>query len=113
MFSIGEFSKITGLSVKTLRFYHEKELLAPTQVDPQSGYRYYDRAAASTLVRFTQFHAVALHGGYPVFLIPDKALRVGQELEADTLIAGILHLFVTGWHLLLRAPVDDTDLFCP
>lgn len=42
MFSIGEFSKITGLSVKTLRFYHEKRLLVPAAIDEQSGYRYYD-----------------------------------------------------------------------
>jgi DNA-binding transcriptional MerR regulator/effector-binding domain-containing protein len=42
VFSIGEFSKITGLSIKTLRFYHEQGLLAPTLVDEQTGYRYYD-----------------------------------------------------------------------
>lgn len=42
MFSIGEFSKITGLSVKTLRFYHEQGLLTPTHVDPESNYRYYN-----------------------------------------------------------------------
>lgn len=42
MFSIGEFSKITGLSVRTIRFYHEKEILAPSYVDESSGYRYYD-----------------------------------------------------------------------
>lgn len=41
MFSIGEFSKITGLTVKTLRFYHEQGLLVPTCVDDQTGYRYY------------------------------------------------------------------------
>jgi DNA-binding transcriptional MerR regulator/effector-binding domain-containing protein len=42
MFTIGEFSKITGLSVKTLRFYHEEELLVPTSIDDATGYRYYD-----------------------------------------------------------------------
>ena len=42
-FSVGEFSKITGLSVKTLRFYHEKGILIPSRVDESSGYRYYDR----------------------------------------------------------------------
>jgi DNA-binding transcriptional MerR regulator len=42
MFTIGEFSKITGLSVKTLRFYHEEGLLVPTSVDDATGYRYYD-----------------------------------------------------------------------
>lgn len=41
MFSIGEFSKITGLTVKTLRFYHEQGILTPTHVDPGSGYRFY------------------------------------------------------------------------
>src|SRR5262245_5723866 len=41
-FTIGEFSKIAGLSVKTLRFYHEEGLLAPSSVDEQTGYRYYD-----------------------------------------------------------------------
>src|SRR5215831_3815050 len=42
LFSIGEFSQATGLTVKTLRFYHEQNLLMPTCVDDQTGYRYYD-----------------------------------------------------------------------
>ncbi len=42
VFSIGDFSKITGLTVKTLRYYHEQGLLIPTCVDEQTGYRYYD-----------------------------------------------------------------------
>ena len=45
MFTIGEFSKITGLSVKTLRFYHEKLLLVPTHIDDSSGYRFYNQTA--------------------------------------------------------------------
>ncbi len=43
MFSIGEFSRVTGLSIKTLRFYHDKGLLTPARVDDKSGYRYYDQ----------------------------------------------------------------------
>ncbi|MGB8384486.1 MAG: MerR family transcriptional regulator [Dermatophilaceae bacterium] len=39
--SIGEFSQITHLSVKTLRHYHDAGLVEPVQVDPRSGYRYY------------------------------------------------------------------------
>jgi DNA-binding transcriptional MerR regulator/DNA gyrase inhibitor GyrI len=42
MYSIGEFSRITGLSIKALRLYHEKELLIPSVVDESSKYRYYD-----------------------------------------------------------------------
>lgn len=43
-YSIGEFSQVTGLSVKTLRFYHEKGILLPTTVDAATGYRFYDAA---------------------------------------------------------------------
>src|SRR5262245_28288653 len=42
LFSIGEFSRVTGVTVKALRFYHDEGLLSPTFVDAQSGYRYYD-----------------------------------------------------------------------
>jgi DNA-binding transcriptional MerR regulator len=43
MFTIGEFSRVTGLTVKALRFYHEEGLLPPSVVDEETGYRYYDR----------------------------------------------------------------------
>lgn len=48
MLSIGEFSRITGLSVKALRFYHTKELLIPARVDAGSGYRFYDHSNIET-----------------------------------------------------------------
>lgn len=40
-YSIGEVSKISGLSIPTLRFYDEKKLLVPTLRDHNSRYRYY------------------------------------------------------------------------
>ena len=48
VFSIGEFSKITGLTVKTLRFYHEQGLLVPSCIDEETGYRYYALAKVET-----------------------------------------------------------------
>jgi DNA-binding transcriptional MerR regulator len=39
--TIGDFSRMTHLSVKTLRHYHQVGLLAPSSVNPDSGYRYY------------------------------------------------------------------------
>jgi DNA-binding transcriptional MerR regulator len=47
-FSIGEFSRITALSIKTLRLYHEKELLVPAEVDKFTGYRYYNESNYET-----------------------------------------------------------------
>lgn len=40
--TIGEFSRITHLSVRTLRRYHEAGLLEPVAVDLATGYRRYD-----------------------------------------------------------------------
>ncbi|WP_027722864.1 MerR family transcriptional regulator [Maridesulfovibrio zosterae] len=48
MYKIGEFSKITCLSVKTLRLYHEKELMVPSYIDPDTSYRYYSKADVET-----------------------------------------------------------------
>lgn len=42
MYQIGHFSKITKLTVKALRFYHEKGIISPSYIDDQSGYRYYN-----------------------------------------------------------------------
>jgi DNA-binding transcriptional MerR regulator len=42
MIRIGDFSKLSRVSVKTLRFYDEMGLLKPVQVDRFTGYRYYE-----------------------------------------------------------------------
>ncbi len=43
LLSIGEFSKLTGVHVKSLRYYEQVGVLIPAFIDPDSGYRYYDR----------------------------------------------------------------------
>lgn len=60
MFTIGEFSLITRLSVKTLRFYHEEGILIPDWIDDDSGYRYYressvEKAVIITMLRSHEF----------------------------------------------------------
>jgi effector-binding domain-containing protein len=44
LFSIGEFSRMSRLSVKALRLYDEQGILRPGYTDPRSGYRYYSSA---------------------------------------------------------------------
>jgi len=39
--SIGDFSRMTHLTVKALRYYHEVGVLEPRSIDPDSGYRRY------------------------------------------------------------------------
>lgn len=44
LLSIGDFARMTYLSVKTLRHYHDIGLLEPAEVDPSTGYRRYTPA---------------------------------------------------------------------
>jgi DNA-binding transcriptional MerR regulator len=41
VFKIGEFSALTHVSIKTLRYYDETGLLRPMHIDQETGYRYY------------------------------------------------------------------------
>ncbi|MBC2724544.1 MerR family transcriptional regulator [Desulfosporosinus sp.] len=49
MFKIGDFSKLTLVSVRMLRYYDELGLLKPAQVDSFTGYRYYSAKQISSL----------------------------------------------------------------
>jgi DNA-binding transcriptional MerR regulator len=60
VFTIGEFSKITGLTIKTLRFYHEQGLLTPSLVDEATGYRYYDRSKIEIARAITHLRSLDL-----------------------------------------------------
>jgi DNA-binding transcriptional MerR regulator len=42
--TVGQFARASGLTSKALRHYHELGVLAPARIDPDSGYRLYDRA---------------------------------------------------------------------
>lgn len=89
MFTIGEFSRITGLTIKALRFYHDEELLEPTCVDEQSGYRYYDAskieaARVVAFLRSLEFSVAEirdlLHGGEAGLIAAlEKQRRVIEE----------------------------------
>ncbi|MBU0473419.1 MAG: MerR family transcriptional regulator [Bacteroidetes bacterium] len=47
-FSIGQYSSITSISIKTLRLYHEKGILIPTEIDEFTKYRYYNESNFET-----------------------------------------------------------------
>jgi DNA-binding transcriptional MerR regulator len=83
--TIGAFSRLTHLSIKTLRYYHEVGLLEPAVIDPDSGYRYYrpGQAHAAHLVR--RFRDL----GLPVADV--KAVLAAPDLTArDAILAGHL-----------------------
>lgn len=54
-YQIGDFSKISRLSIKALRFYHECGLLIPTRIEKDSGYRYYDETCLEKAALIHEF----------------------------------------------------------
>ena len=55
LLTIGEFSKMTYLSVKALRHYHDVGLLEPVDIDSSTGYRRYSTAQVSTAQAIRRF----------------------------------------------------------
>jgi DNA-binding transcriptional MerR regulator len=75
--TIGDFSRVTFLSVKTLRHYHRVGLLEPADVDPVTGYRRYTSAqipVAQVIRRFREL-GMPLEGIASVLRAPDPASR--------------------------------------
>ena len=51
MIRIGDFSKLSQVSIKTLRYYDETGLLKPISIDRETGYRSYSVSQLSRLNR--------------------------------------------------------------
>ena len=49
MYTIGEFSKLSHISARMLRYYDAMGLLRPAYTGEENGYRYYDAAQLSVL----------------------------------------------------------------
>lgn len=55
MFTVGEFSKICLVSVKTLHYYDKIGLLKPVRVDGYTGYRYYSKQQLKRMLQIQRF----------------------------------------------------------
>ncbi len=62
LLAIGQFARLTGLTVRAVRHYGELGLLQPAYVDPETGYRYYsnDQLTDAAAIRRLRFLEVAL-----------------------------------------------------
>jgi DNA-binding transcriptional MerR regulator len=83
LLSIGEFSRMTHLSVKALRHYHDVGVLAPAAIDPSSGYRSYDagQVASAQVIRRLRDLGMPLDSIAAVLAAPDVAER-NREIAA-------------------------------
>ena len=75
MLKIGEFSKLSHLTVKALRFYEKEGLLIPTFVDPYTGYRYYEASQLYDLSKIISLRQLGLS------ISNIKEIKSGEDLE--------------------------------
>jgi DNA-binding transcriptional MerR regulator/effector-binding domain-containing protein len=77
LLSIGDFSRMTYLSVKALRHYHDVGLLPPAHVDPATGYRFYtpDQLPTAQVIRRFRDLGMSLDDVKSVLDAPDVAAR--------------------------------------
>jgi DNA-binding transcriptional MerR regulator len=95
MFKIGDFSRLSQVSVKALRYYDERGLLKPARVDPTSNYRYY---TADQLPRLHRLLVLKELG----FSLDEIARALDEQLGVAELHLSLTSLFgVGGAYLLL------------
>ena len=77
LLSIGQFSKMTYLSVKALRYYHDVGLLEPALVDPGTGYRHYavDQVGTAQAIRRFRDLEMPVEEVRELLKAPDEASR--------------------------------------
>ncbi|QHC57540.1 MerR family transcriptional regulator [Rathayibacter sp. VKM Ac-2760] len=84
--TIGDFSRATRLSAKTLRFYHRSGVLHPVSIDPDNGYRWYgsEQIAHAQVVRQLRALEVPVETIRSILAAGDVSSRnelVAQHLE--------------------------------
>ena len=83
LLNIGDFSRMTHLSVKALRHYHDVGILEPAAIDPHSGYRSYDagQVTSAQVIRRLRDLGMPLDSIRAVLTAPDLAAR-NREITA-------------------------------
>nr|WP_218886053.1 MerR family transcriptional regulator [Kineococcus aurantiacus] len=112
--TIGEFSRLTHLSVRTLRRYHEGALLEPAVVDEATGYRYYSLEQIPTAQVISRLREldVPLGDVQRILRTPDPGVRsalVAEHLQRLEEQLDRTRAAVTSLRRLLRpdpAPIE-------
>src|SRR6201986_4715918 len=104
--TVGDFSRGTHLSVKTLRHYHQVGLLERAAVNPDTGYRYYSagQIATAQVIRRLRDLEMPVADVKAVLAAPDAAARNALiAAHLDRLEAGLAQ--TRGAVGALRAPL--------
>lgn len=92
MYRIGEFSKMSKLTVKTLRYYDEVGLLKPSYVDNENGFRYYTTSQLVRLSKIIALRQIGLSIKEIISIFEDNNIEKILEAKKIELEYGIKNL---------------------
>lgn len=84
MFKISEFSRLSKVSLKALRYYDHIGMLKPRTVDPDTGYRYYSADQLLELNRIFMYKELG-------FTLPQIMELLNEDITLEQ-IRGMFHL---------------------
>ena len=107
--TVGEFSRMTHLSVKTLRHYHQVGLLEPAKVNPETGYRYYsaEQIPQAQVIRRLRDLEMPVPEVKAVLAAPDVSIRnavISAHLDRLETELGKIHTAVDSLRSILATP---------
>ena len=86
MLKIGEFSKLSMLTVKALRYYEKEGLLVPNRVDDRTGYRYYETNQLRTAAMIKALRQLDFSVAQIKAYLGGEPLREALQLKQTELI---------------------------
>jgi len=102
MLKIGEFSKLSHLTIKALRFYEKEGILMPASTDEWTGYRYYETSQLKDAARIKAYRQLDLSmeeikaiysGADEREILSAKVMELSKEKQhIDILLSSINHI---------------------
>ena len=102
MLKIGEFSKLSHLTIKALRFYEKEGILMPVSTDEWTGYRYYETSQLEDAAKISSYRQLGLSieeiktiqsGADEKMILAAKAEKLEiQKSEIDVRLSIINHI---------------------
>lgn len=117
--SIGQMSEQNGVSVRMLRYYHEKGVLVPSRVDESTGYRSYspDQFAVLDMIQQMQSLEIPLKTikeiidrgdiGYAIEVLDAQCSKITARLSELKVEEQVCKALLQDYRMLVNKPICD------
>lgn len=116
MLRIGEFSNLSHLTVKTLRFYEKEGLLIPASIDKRTGYRFYETSQLEDAAKIKSYRQLdlsideikaILDGINAKVILEEKAKSLKTQKETINVRLSIINYILEGEEMKYQVTVKE------